>query len=1202
MDRLNFILNGKTATANRGCTILEAALQNGVEIPTLCHDARLKPTAACRICLVSVAGARGPLPACATPLAEGMVIETGTEDLIKTRRMALELMLSDHYGDCVAPCRLACPAGIDIQGYIGLIANGMYSEALRLIMESNPLPMICGRVCPRFCEKQCRRNLVDSPVAINALKRFVSDYAYKNKIERTAEVRPPTGRKVAIIGGGPAGLTAAYYLALEGHSIAIFDANPELGGMMRYGIPAYRLPRDILNKEIADITVLCKEVHCNTAFGRDFDFESLHAAGYQAVLFAIGAQADQRMRIEGEDLKGVHSGIGFLREIALGNRVKLGMKVAVIGGGNTAIDAAQTAVRLGCPDVTIVYRRTRDEMPASEDEIKQAEDKGVKFCFLAAPLKVHSDNGRVKSLECISMQLGEPDGSGRRKPVTLPGSEFCMDVDNVIMAIGQSVDAPSADNLFTLDRKGCISINKLTMQASAEGVFAAGDCSTGPATVVEAVAAGKRAADSINRYLAGAAVEPDTKPYSCSKGQLADIDPKEYSGIQQIPRVEMPTQDPGIKAGFDEYELGFSENMAQIEAGRCLACGCQKAFDCTLRDLGTAYGVDERKYAGLRHKRPVDEHEHPYILRDTNKCILCGRCVRICSEVVGLGALGFVNRGFETVVEPALGLQLQQTNCNSCGLCITACPTGAILPKVNLPKPGPWKLESATTTCPGCGTGCSIELNFKGNKLVKVSPPGQASAYLCEKGIFNQLSINGIKRATTPLIKKDGRLVAVGWEEAFQKASRGLLLAKNSTGGSSLAMLASPQLTNEEGFLVQKIARAALATNNIGGPSLTPINQGFHKYLGGDRSTCQYADLKNADLIVSYNCELEQKYPVIALMVRQAISGGSKLVSLSARQGAIDLMAGISLRVNRRTSVDVLNAILSYLVTYNMVDLDFISRRLCGHKELLAELKQQPLTRLCDIAWVNPAKLVEIAQLYARASRPVILVDGDSVTAREAAGISQLALITGNAGRKGVGILVLRSGCNTQGLLDMGLSPDFLPGQAPLDSMAAKGTLELIWQSFVPAVPGMSNEEIIEGVGGSIKGLLIIGNELVTSANAATFFKPGVFSVLIDGVALEKPPYPDVFFPASLFAENEGTYTSSEGRIMRLNTVFRPPAGRRNWEILVALSNALGYKMACDNLASISAEISRAVLVYRNGLEDGQVHHCFPQRFAACGI
>ncbi len=454
MPKISFTLNGKRVETEAGNTILEAAQQNGVEVPTLCHDPRLKATAACRLCLTEVEGARGPMPACATPVTEGMVVRTITDDLFKTRQMALELLLSDHYGDCVAPCKLACPAGIDIQGYIGLIANGQYQEALKLIKESNPLPVVCGRVCPRFCEAKCRRNLVDEPVAINALKRFIADYELNNGGVYVPEVKPATGHRVAIVGGGPAGLSAAYYLALEGHEVAIFESNPQLGGMLRYGIPEYRLPKAVLDKEIDAITGICQQVNLNASLGKDFTIDSLKGDGYEAIFIALGAQASQTMRVEGEDLPGTLSGIGFLRDVALNQEVTLGQRVAVIGGGNTAIDAARTALRLGADEVTIVYRRSRDEMPANDEEIEQAEEEGVQIHFLAAPVKIIARDNKVDSVECIKMALGEPDSSGRRRPEPIAGSEFTMEVDTVIAAIGQTLEVSG------IPQNGQIEFNK----------------------------------------------------------------------------------------------------------------------------------------------------------------------------------------------------------------------------------------------------------------------------------------------------------------------------------------------------------------------------------------------------------------------------------------------------------------------------------------------------------------------------------------------------------------------------------------------------------------------------------------------------------------------------------------------------------------------------------------------------------------------
>ncbi|MDD5312007.1 MAG: NAD(P)-binding protein [Dehalococcoidia bacterium] len=1187
MSKLNFILNGQPVQAEAGSTILEAARYNGVEVPTLCHDPRLKPTAACRICLVRVEGARGPLPACATPLAGGMVVNTETEELINTRRMALELMLSDHYGDCVAPCKLACPAGIDIQGYIGLIANGMYAEALKLIKESNPLPSICGRVCPRFCEQQCRRNLVDGPVAINALKRFAADYAANNGIACQPRIKPPTGKKVAVVGGGPAGLSAAYFLARQGHSVSIFDANPELGGMMRYGIPAYRLPREVLDREIADITALCKEVRCNTALGKDFNLESLKKDGFDAVFVAVGAQADQKMHVEGETLNGVYSGIGFLRDVALGKKVALGQKVAVIGGGNTAIDAAQTAVRMGSSDVTIVYRRSRDEMPASPDEIKQAEEKGVKICFLAAPLKLATCNGRVDKIECVRMALGEPDSSGRRKPEPLSGSEFIMEVDNVISAIGQTLkkEGPDIADKIKLNGRGYLDIDRDTMQTSQEGVFAGGDCASGPATVVEAVAAGHRAATSIDRFLCGQPVQPVKKPYNCSKGSLQEMDAAEYADVPRIPRVEMPTRDPKQNDGFAEFELGFTENMALIETGRCLACGCQKAFDCTLRDLATEYGVDSKKYNGLKHKREIDEHEHPNIIRDTNKCILCGRCVRICSEVAGVGALGFVNRGFETVVEPALGLPLQQTNCNSCGLCLSTCPTGAILPKVNLPKPGPWETVKQPTVCPGCGVGCNIELNLIGSRVVKVTSQPDAAVNhgnLCNRGVFGPYALNGMKRLTKPLVVRNGNLVEASWEEALKIAAAGLLDIKNKKGGEKLAVLLAPQLTNEESYLAQKLARTALGTNNLGCPAVPFLNEGLLRHLGKDGSTCTFDDLRASDLAIIYNCDIEERYPVAALAVREAVAAGSRLVTLGSHQAAIDFMANINLKVNRRTSLDVLNAMLSYIVTYNLVDRDFVSSNVKGYADFASEIRQHSLSKIYDIPWVNPSKLIEAVQLFVRARNPVIIIDGDHITPQEAAAISQCALITGNTGRKGAGIMVLRSGCNAQGMLDMGIVHNYLPGQAPLADPSRRRFFETEWSENIPENHGSNVVGIIEGIEKEeIQGVLIIGNGALAE-NANTVLGSQVFSVLIGEVLPEKPPYPDVILPAATFAESDGTYTNCEGRIQKLHPAFTPPAGWQNRHILAALSGALGCKMNYASTTAVTGEIGRLVAQYRN--------------------
>lgn len=372
------VIDGKEVVARTGQTILEACREAGIYIQTLCHDDQLKPLGTCQICIVELQE-RGLVASCATRIADGMVIQTNNARIASARKQYLESLLLDHYGDCVSPCQDACPAGVDVQGYIALIARGAYREAVELIRETLPLPAVIGRICPHPCEEVCRRNLVDQPIAICGLKRFAADYELLSKERFIPTTKPRTGFRVAIVGSGPAGLSAAYYLIQEGHEVTIFETLPKPGGMLRYGIPDYRLPKNVLDEEIGTITRIGVAIKTNHALGRDFSIKSLFEDGFEAIFLAIGAHQSQRMEVEGEDLEGVLPGTGFLRSVASGQRVELGRRVVIIGGGNTAIDAARTALRLGVKEVTIVYRRSRTEMPATEWEVEEAEEEGIEL-------------------------------------------------------------------------------------------------------------------------------------------------------------------------------------------------------------------------------------------------------------------------------------------------------------------------------------------------------------------------------------------------------------------------------------------------------------------------------------------------------------------------------------------------------------------------------------------------------------------------------------------------------------------------------------------------------------------------------------------------------------------------------------------------------------------------------------------------------
>jgi NADPH-dependent glutamate synthase beta subunit-like oxidoreductase/NAD-dependent dihydropyrimidine dehydrogenase PreA subunit len=490
----------------------------------------------------------------------------------------------------IAPCKAACPAGIHVQGYVALIAQGKFAEALALIREAIPFPGVCGRVCHHPCEDACRRGEHDEPIAIQYLKRFVADYEASQRLSVSAPqrydataLRRYDAGKVAIVGSGPAGLTAACFLARDGYPVTVFEALPVAGGMMAVGIPAYRLPRDVLQSEIEIIKDLGVEIRTSTAIGPngDLSLDDLRR-DYDAVFVAVGAHGSRRLNVEGEDLDGVLHGVDFLRHANLGQEVTVGEKVVVIGGGDVAIDSAMVARRLGGQRVEIIYRRSREEMPAHSWEIEEAEEEGIAFHFLATPTRVSGADGRVTGLECLRMELGEPDESGRRRPVPIPGSEFTVEADTVIVAIGQVLKAGSWKPVLSpvegLEAGNWIIADPLTLVTDVAGVFAGGDAVTGPATVIEAIAAGKRAAESIGRYLRGenlaagrALWPPDT----------SDIEYYTPPVVELEARAQMPSLPVAERKGFAEINLGFSEEEAVAEASRCLSCGvCSECLEC----------------------------------------------------------------------------------------------------------------------------------------------------------------------------------------------------------------------------------------------------------------------------------------------------------------------------------------------------------------------------------------------------------------------------------------------------------------------------------------------------------------------------------------------------------------------------------------------------------------------------------------------
>ncbi len=464
----------------------------------------------------------------------------------------------------VAPCGNACPGRIRIGKYLSLVGEGKIKEAAELLTEDNPLAAITGRVCPCFCEPECNRGEFDQPIAIKSLERLLGDYVLEQGFSGSG--LPVREERVAIIGSGPAGLSAAYYLARYGYQVTIFEALPVAGGMLYWGVPEYRLPNTVVSKEIEAIKSLGVDIRTNVAIGQELSLKALLADGYDAVLVAVGAWNDLKLNVLGEDAEGVIPGVKFLKRANSGEKVKVGDRVCVIGGGNTAIDSARVAARLGAGHVSILYRRSRAEMPAIPEEVEAALAEGIEIQFLVAPTEVIVKDGKVNSIRCLRMELGEPDDSGRRRPVPIPGSEFNVDADTVIVAIGQAPDLSFLDGSgVEITRDGTIPANPDTLATNLPKVFVAGDVQTGPATVIQAVAAGRKAALGINSWLTGSEtlVSPEIE-------RVVEYEDLNVNYFRHEPRQQL--EEAGLEALRD---------AAIAEAQRCFQCGsCNECNTC----------------------------------------------------------------------------------------------------------------------------------------------------------------------------------------------------------------------------------------------------------------------------------------------------------------------------------------------------------------------------------------------------------------------------------------------------------------------------------------------------------------------------------------------------------------------------------------------------------------------------------------------
>jgi formate dehydrogenase major subunit len=721
-------VDGRNLEGKQGQTILEVCRDNFIEVPTLCYEAKLAGFGACRMCLVEIEGEEIPSISCHRQAEDGMVVRTQTDQLRRLRRTNLELIFSDHNAYCLPPCQYKCPSHIDIPGFLKANTEGNFRESARIFKRTIPFPSILGRVCPAPCEEHCRRDEVDEAIAIRDSHRYHGDVVLaeqKAGLEPPLpfELRPRTGKRVAIVGSGPAGMSAAYYLAIAGHDITVFEREAAPGGMLRYGIPEYRLPKkEILEPEYEAVWRLGVKLQCNRALGRDFSLDDLVAQGFDATIVATGCYDTNKLNIPNETAEGVIDGLEYLKTATLGLPYPghKGSRVVVVGGGFTAMDCMRTSVRQGAREVTLVYRRDMKEMPAA-NEIHEALEEGANAVFQAGPTRVLVDAAnKVTGVEFVRMRMGEPDASGRRRPEPAPGTEFTIDCDRVLLAIGQGPELSwvgGANAGIQADKRGRLSADAVTFETGRPGVFGSGDVRIGASTVVQAIAEGRRCAYAADAYLSGAGLAELRTQQTLTEFEPAFLSIVPYTGEPKEARHRlraMPAEDR--RKSYVEYEIPYTPAEAMAESTRCLQCTCEAIGYCDLRNLGIEYGttlptlepgnhhgaghrsVTENRFTGANHDYIRDD-SHAFILREPSRCIDCGRCAQVCAEVVGAACYDFMRTGFDTLVTTPLDMSLNDTPCVSCGRCAETCPTGALMPKPRILE----KYDVDESRCILCG-------------------------------------------------------------------------------------------------------------------------------------------------------------------------------------------------------------------------------------------------------------------------------------------------------------------------------------------------------------------------------------------------------------------------------------------------------------------------------------------------------------------
>ncbi|MGL0933007.1 formate dehydrogenase subunit alpha [Vibrio vulnificus] len=1223
---IQIVIDGKYRIVEAGQTVLQAAKVCGVEIPSLCGMNRSGEKIPCDLCVVEVESG-GTRRACELEVYNGLTVKTQSEALSAHRKQALNRIMSDHYADCEAPCKTACPAGVDIQSYLYHIAQNDHQKAIEVIKRTLPMPLSIGRVCPAFCESECRRSLVDDAIAIRQLKRHAADADLAAQEAYTPEKKADKNKRVAIVGSGPGGLTAGYYLTNEGYQVDVFEAMPQAGGWLRYGIPEYRLPKSILDKEIA---LMCRNgmaIHTDKKLGRDISLSQL-SQDYDAVCLAVGASKAVAMDYPGSDLDGCYLGVDYLKDFVTEQRFITGKKVAVIGGGNTAIDCARTAVRTGA-DTTLIYRRTRDEMPAEDYEIEEAEHEGVKFHFLTNPAEnIADEQGRVCSVKLEKMALGAPDASGRRRPEAT-GEYFTEAFDTVIAAVSQQADLSFMQGealTLPLTRWNTADANPETMHSGTGNIFSIGDFRRGPATAVEAVADGRIAAQAIDRFFDGDMENIPLKPFNSRKEQkLKQVDLLHFSHLQKVARTIMPElTSQQREQSFEEVELGFDNVEAMAEAARCLECGCQVNTSCDLRDYATEYGAEQHFHYSVnikshdewqalrqndpRHKYPID-HSSEFIVFDANRCISCGQCIQACREQSVQGVLSFMNleKG-RPVVRPdcrpnfgGQGVMMGDSRCVQCGACVQACPVGAMTDGRDRSQGRETLLKKVDTICTYCGVGCKLTMHVDeaANRIRYVegahSPVNEGM--LCVKGRYGFDFVASEERLTTPLIRKDGWLQPASWQEAIRLIADKFSTIKQDFGGRALAGFSSAKTTNEDNYAFQKFMRRELGTNNVDHCARlchASTVTGLEASLGSGAMTNDIPSIKHSDVIFIIGSDTSAAHPVIASHIKQAVRHhGARLIVADPKRIGMADHAELYLAHRPGTDVMLINGVMQQIIKNGWYDMEYIEERVDGFDTMLQEV-MSPAYSLDKVELVTGVKADDIfamARMIGTAKRTAVYysmgITQHTTGHDNVRSIANLQLLCGNIGIEGGGINPLRGQSNVQGACDMGALPNNYPGYQKVYNPLVREKFVIEWDApNLSAEPGLTLTEIIDGAcRRDVRALYVMGENPVLSDPNQAHVIEGLealdFLVVQDIFLTETAQYADVVLPSCSFAEKSGHFTNTERRVQRIYPAVNPPGeAKEDWRIIQEIANAMGSDWHYRSVVDITNEITRVTPQY----------------------